>query len=334
MTRVSRFDDHETPHNPIVVLAGATAVGKSSLALELAERFSLGIVNADAMQLYRGMDIGTAKATSQERATVPHVGLDLLEVEETASVAEFRDRARADFEQLWAVGRLPVVVGGSLLYLRALCDELDIPPTDPAVRAKYEAQLSELGPGVLHERLAAVAPDAAEHIQATNGRRIVRALEVVELTGSFTARMPPPTPWAPTLWLGVSTTRERLDDRITERVRQMWADGLVDEVRSLREAGLESGRTAPKAVGYREVLQYLDGSLSADEARDAAIRATRKLARRQERAFRANKRIVWIDAEDPDLLAKVSARIAAFAPGYATSRPGSDKSQPGHGKSL
>lgn len=314
MIHVSRSDDHETSHNRIVSLAGATATGKSSLALKLADLFSLGVVNADAMQLYRGMDIGTAKATSQERAAVPHVGLDLLEVDETASVAEFRDHARDQIQKMWSMDRLPVVVGGSLLYLRALCDQLDIPPTDPAVRAKYEAQLCELGPAVLHGKLTAVAPEAAEHIQATNGRRIVRALEVVELTGSFTARMPPPTPWAPTLWLGVSSTRERLDQRITQRVQQMWADGLVEEVKSLRDAGLESGRTASKAVGYREVMQYLDGSLSADEAQDAAIRATRKLARRQERAFRANKRIEWFDAEDPELLAHVSARIAAFAP--------------------
>ena len=322
MFSVSRSDDHETSHRSIVVLAGATAAGKSSLAIELAGRFRLGIVNADAMQLYRGMDIGTAKASPQERAAVPHVGLDLLDIAETASVVEFRDHARAEIELLWNSDLLPVVVGGSLLYLRALCDELDIPPTDPAVRAKYEAQLGELGPGLLHERLAAVAPEAAEHIQVTNGRRIVRALEVVELTGSFTARMPPPTPWAPTLWLGISATREWLDTRIADRVGQMWADGLVDEVRSLRGSGLESGRTAQKAVGYREVLQYLDGSLSADAAQDAAILATRKLARRQERAFRANKRIEWSDAEDPDLLAHVSAQISAFAPGYERSPTG------------
>jgi tRNA dimethylallyltransferase len=320
MSCVSRSVDHETSHNRVVSLAGSTAAGKSSLAMQLAGHFRLAIVNADAMQLYRGMDIGTAKATSKERAEVPHVGLDLLDVDETASVVEFRDQVRTEIQELWKLDLLPVVVGGSLLYLRALCDELDIPPTDAGVRAKYEAQLAELGPELLHVQLVAVAPDAAAHIQSTNGRRIVRALEVVELTGEFKAQMPPPTPWAPTLWLGIASPRDRLDSRIADRVLRMWANGLVDEVRSLRDTGLESGRTASKAVGYREVLQYLDGTLTADEAQAAAILSTRRLARRQERAFRANKRIEWFDAAEPDLLARVSTQIAGFAPGYEKDR--------------
>ena len=309
MVGVAPSPDHETTHTPVVAVVGATASGKSALALDLADSLPIGIVNADAMQLYRGMDIGTAKPTQAERRRVPHYGLDLLDISQAASVADFRDYARARILDLQRQGRRAVVVGGSALYLRAILDELDIPPTDPQVRGRIQARLERVGSGTLHEELAAVAPDAAAEIDPRNGRRIVRALEVVELTGSFTARLPEPVSWQPTGWIGLAPVRADLDVRIAGRVRRMWQDGLVGEVSGLLERGLARAPTASRAVGYQQVLEHLAGETTAAEAQTKIVTATKKLARRQERTFRANHRIQWLDPElEP--LAQALERIA------------------------
>lgn len=300
MVGVAPSPDHETTHTPVVAVVGATASGKSALALALAESLPIGIVNADAMQLYRGMDIGTAKPTTAERRRVPHYGLDLLEISQAASVAQFRQYARTCIAGLADQGRLPVVVGGSALYLRAVLDQLDIPPTDPQVRERWNLQLKLRGSADLHEELRAVAPQAAAEIDPRNGRRIVRAMEVVELTGSFTARLPEPVSWRPTLWLGLRPERADLDIRISQRVEHMWQEGLVAEVARLQQQGLAHAPTASRAVGYQQVLEFLAGEVTAADAKVNMVAVTKKLARRQERTFRANTRIQWLDSSsDP-----------------------------------
>jgi tRNA dimethylallyltransferase len=287
----------------VVAVVGATATGKSDLAVELALRLGGEVVNADSMQLYRGMDIGTAKLTEPQRRGVPHHLLDVWDVREAANVADYQRMARAVFADLHVRGRTPVLVGGSGLYVRAAVDEMDFPGTDDAVRARWEQELAELGPAALHARLAAVDPRAAASILPTNGRRIVRALEVVELTGQpFTASLPEPAYAVPTIQLGLTLDRAVLDERIGQRVDQMWASGLVDEVRALAARGLRDGRTASRALGYAQVLRFLAGEWSEQQARDETAAATRRFARRQESWFRRDPRVVWLDATDGDLL--------------------------------
>src|SRR5690606_23283913 len=260
---------------PVVAVVGATATGKSDLGVALAETLGGEVVNADASQLYRGMDVGTAKPTPAQRRGIPHHQLDVLEVTEEASVAAYQRHARADLAAVRARGRVPVVVGGSGLYVRALLDDLRIPPTDPAVRAALERRLAEEGVEALYAELAARDPEAAERIERRNGRRIVRALEVIGLTGRpFGASMPERRFVLPTVRLGLRADREVLDRRVAERVDRMWRDGLVEEVRALERAGLRRGRTASRALGYAQVLDLLDGRLTEDEAREATVTAT------------------------------------------------------------
>lgn len=282
---------------PLVAVVGATASGKSDLAVALARRLDGEVVNADAMQVYRGMDIGTAKLTDEQRHGVPHHLLDLLDVTQSASVAEFQSMARAAVNDIWQRARWPILVGGSGLYVRAVIDQLDFPGTDPDVRARLEAELAELGAPALHERLRRRDPKAAEAILATNARRIVRALEVVELTDRpFAAALPTPTLWhEPTVVLAIDVPREVLDRRIAERVDRMWEAGLVDEVRRLERAGLRQGRTAARALGYAQVLGYLDGRWSEQEARQRTVTATRRFVRRQDAWFRRDERVHWLD---------------------------------------
>ncbi len=281
-------------------MVGPTAAGKSDLAVALAGRLGGEVINADSMQLYRGMDVGTAKLTRAERRGVPHHLLDIWDVTVTASVAEYQRLARAAIDRLLAEGRTPVLVGGSGLYVRGALDALRFPGTDPAVRAALEAELAELGSGALHRRLAAADPGAAEAILPSNGRRIVRALEVVEITGRpFTAQLPGPDEERsvyPALHLGVAVPRPELDARIATRVDRMWAAGLVDEVRRLEKAGLREGRTASRALGYQQVLAYLAGDCDEETAREETVRATRRFARRQESWFRRESRVHWLDA--------------------------------------
>jgi tRNA dimethylallyltransferase len=290
------------PPLPIVAVVGATASGKSALALDLAERLGGEIVNTDAMQVYRGMDIGTAKLPPEERRGVPHHLLDLLDVTEPATVAEFQGWARAVIADCRGRGVVPVLVGGSALYTRAILDEFDFPGTDAEVRARYDAALAELGPEALHRRLAELDPAAAAGIIATNGRRIVRALEVIEITGRpFTATLPPPRYADPaTVQVGVDIDRPTLDVRIAERVERMWAQGFVAEVRALAERGLREGLTANRALGYRQVLAFLDGDITEAEAKEQTVTGTRRFARRQDSWFRKDDRITWVRYDDPD----------------------------------
>ncbi|MCM0620180.1 tRNA (adenosine(37)-N6)-dimethylallyltransferase MiaA [Nocardioides bruguierae] len=303
---------------PVVAVVGATASGKTALSLDLAEAFTAAgtpgeVLNTDAMQFYRGMDVGTAKLPPAERRGVVHHLLDVLDVTEPASVAEFQAWARGLVADLRGRGRVPVLVGGSALYTRAVLDEFEFPGTDPALRERLEAELAEVGSGALHARLAAVDPAAAASILPENGRRIVRALEVVELTGrSFTATLPRLEYALPgAVQVGVDIDRPTLDARIEQRVEQMFADGFVDEVERLLGEGLAEGRTAGRAIGYREVADHLAGVLSLEEAKERTVVATRRFARRQDSWFRKDPRITWVRFDDPDRLTRALAAVRA-----------------------
>lgn len=283
--------DHVT--TPIIAVVGPTAVGKSQYALRLADTLDGEIVNADSMQGYLGMDIGTAKPSQADRDRVVHHVIDVWPASVEISVVEFRDAARTAIEDIHRRGRTAIVVGGSWLYVQAIVDRMDFPPTDARVRERWQSELEELGPQRLHERLARMDPEAAAAIEPTNGRRLVRALEVVELTGSFTATLPNPQPWRETTWTGLDLDRARLDERIAQRVDRMWQSGFVDEVRHLRQTGI--GPTAAKALGYSQILRMLDGDIDEATARNDTIRATCRFARRQQRRFRQDPRIIWVD---------------------------------------
>jgi tRNA dimethylallyltransferase len=288
----------------VVAVVGPTAAGKSDLGVALARALGGEVVNADSMQLYRGMDVGTAKLTAAERQGVPHHLLDIWEVTETASVAAYQQRARGAVDDLLARGRTPVLVGGSGLYLRAALDTLDFPGTEPELRARLEAELATEGAPALHARLAAADPQAAAAILPTNGRRIVRALEVVALTGRpFTASLPEHRyAYENVVQIGLGLPRPLLDERIVRRVDRMWERGLVAEVSRLADGGLREGRTARRALGYQQVLRMLDGEWTEDDARRETVRATRRFARRQESWFRRDPRVAWLDATRDDLV--------------------------------
>ncbi len=300
-----------------VVVVGPTASGKSGLAIALAERLMESgrpaeIVNADSMLVYRGMDIGTAKPSADERNRVVHHLVDVLDVTETATVAQFQTRARAAIADCRARAVVPVVVGGSALYIRAIVDDFVFPGTDPAVRSRWEAELAEVGAPALHERLARLDPAAAVAIEPANGRRVVRALEVIELTGQpYAAQLPERRYLLPgVVQLGLTVERPVLDLRIEQRVASMWAAGLVDEVVRLAERGLREGVTASRALGYRQVLELLDGLIDESEAQRRTVVATRRFARRQDSWFRQDARISWLAHDRPDL---VDAALAVRA---------------------
>ena len=296
----------------VVAVVGPTATGKTALAVALAQELGGEVVNADSMQLYRGMDIGTAKPDVAERGGVPHHLLDLWHVREPASVAEYRQHARAQIDRLRASGVLPLLVGGSGLYLRAVLDELDFPRTDAVVRARLADELATVGTIGMHERLATLDPAAAATILPSDGRRIVRALEVIELTGGpFRASLPEPRPHYPAVVVGVDRDPAELDDRIALRVDRMWAAGFVAEVEELAADGLREGPTASRALGYAQVLAQLDSELTPEEARERTVGTTRRFVRRQRSWFRRDPAITWFDAARPDLLDAVTAGIAA-----------------------
>jgi tRNA dimethylallyltransferase len=296
----------------VVAIVGPTATGKSELAVALAERVGGEVVNADSMQLYRGMDVGTAKPTPAERRGVPHHLLDVWDVTERASVVDYQRRARAAIAAVEARGRLPLLVGGSGLYVRAVLDDLDFPGTDPDLRARLEAELAAAGPATLHARLSHVDPEAARAILPSNGRRVVRALEVIELTGHpFAATLPAPTV-APTVaptavQIGLDRDPAELDDRVAARVDRMWSAGLVREVRTL--PGLAGSPTASRALGYQQVLRLLAGKLTDAEARAETVRVTRRFVRRQRSWFRRDPRITWLDAARGDLAEAVARTL-------------------------
>jgi tRNA dimethylallyltransferase len=292
------------PVGPVLAVVGPTAAGKSDLGVALAEAVGGEVINADSMQLYTGMDVGTAKLTPAERRGVPHHLLDIWPVTETASVAAYQSLARGAIAEVHGRGRVPILVGGSGLYVRAVLDDLRFPGTDPALRDRLEAELAVVGAPALHARLAALDPVAAGGILPTNGRRIVRALEVVELTGGpFTATLPAAGggPYA-TVQIGVDRPGPALDERITARVDRMWELGLVDEVRGLLPRGLARGLTASRALGYQQVLRALAGGCTLEEARTETVRATRRFARRQRSWFRRDPRVHWLDGGSPALL--------------------------------
>lgn len=284
---------------PIAVV-GPTASGKSALGLRLAHEFGGEVVNVDSMQLYRGMDIGTAKLTPEEREGVPHHQLDVLDVTETASVARYQADAVADVEDIMSRGLVPILVGGSMLYVQSLVDDWRFPPTDPVVRARWEERLAEIGVDALHAELAAVDPVAAAVIEDKDPRRTVRALEVIELTGRpFRASQPPKD--APPRWgtriLGLRTDAAWLNPRIELRTRQMFERGLVEEVdRLVAEEGLVADSTAGRAIGYAQVLAARSGELTWEEAVERTITGTRRYVRRQRSWFNRDPRITWLDA--------------------------------------
>jgi len=292
---------------PVVAVVGPTATGKSDLGVALAQALDGEVVNADASQLYRGMDIGTAKLPPDERGGVTHHLLDVLDVHEEASVAAYQRQARAAFDDVRSRGRVPVLVGGSGLYVRAALDQMEFPGTDASVRARLEEEADALGGPALHARLTRRDPLAAANIAATNVRRVVRALEAIEVTGMpFSSALPPHTYAVPAVQLGLRIPRELLDQRIAERVDAMWARGLVDEVRGLEHRGLREGRTASRALGYAQVLAFLSGTCGSDQAREDTVRGTRRFARRQESWFRRDPRVRWLDAGvGPDVGARV-----------------------------
>ncbi|GLZ79051.1 tRNA dimethylallyltransferase [Actinorhabdospora filicis] len=293
----------------MLALVGPTAAGKSALSLAVARAVGGEVVNADSMQLYRGMDIGTAKLTEAEREGVPHHLLDIWPVRQTADVASYQRLARAAVEGILSRGRVPILVGGSGLYVDAVLDEFEFPGTDPEIRARLEAELTESGPAVLHARLAERDPAAAAAILPSNGRRLVRALEVVELTGGFRAELPERVPHYRALRLGVDRDTAGLDVRIADRVGLMWKGGLVDEVRALLPEGLAEGRTASRAIGYRQVLNFLAGECTEQDAHDETIRVTRRFVRRQRSWFGRDDRVRWLDAARDDLAAEAEGII-------------------------
>lgn len=289
----------------LTFIVGATATGKSELSIQLAKRLGAEIVNADSMQLYRGMNIGTAKLKPEERENIPHHLIDVLDVTQDASVAEYQGWARAKIDELLAKGKNVVVVGGTGLYIKAILDELNFPDTDPVVRARLSLEAQQVGNDAMHERLAKLDPAAAAAIPKENVRRVVRALEVIEITGApFTANLPKAGAcyYPDAKQFGLVMQREDLKERIDSRVDAMWSAGFVDEVRSLLEAGITKGRTARAALGYNQIMNYLAGLVSEEEAKEETKRATRAYARRQETWFSRDERIKWLKGETRERL--------------------------------
>ncbi|KQP79784.1 tRNA dimethylallyltransferase [Aeromicrobium sp. Leaf289] len=296
----------------IVVVVGPTASGKSALAVDLALALGGEVVNADAVQLFRGMDIGSAKITEAERRGVPHHLLDVLDVHEPTSVATFQRDARATIEDCLRRGVTPVLVGGSSLYVRAVIDDFEFPGTDPEVRERYQRRLETEGAEALHAELRRVAPEAADQVLPSNGRRLVRALEVTEMTGRpFVASLPAHRSiYRHVTLLGLDVPRPVLDERIVRRVDAMWEQGLVEEVRGLLDAGIDGSPTASRSIGYQQVLAMLRGEASDEEARAETVRGTRAFARRQDRMFHQDPRVHWLPHDEPDLLARALDHVA------------------------
>lgn len=286
-----------------IAIVGPTGSGKSGLSLQVAHRLGGEVVNADSMQLYRGMDIGTAKLPFAEREGIVHHVLDVWDVTEPASVADYVHRATAAVEEVQCRGRVPVIVGGSMMYIQSLLDEWDFPPTDATVRAKWENELHRIGVEALHNHLATVDPQAAQIIDRKDPRRTVRALEVIELTGRpFAASQPPkdqPPRWN-TVIVGLTAPADWLNPRLEQRVDLMFDAGLLDEVRGLQDHGLQRSSTAGQAIGYAQVLDHLAGDLTFEDAREQTIIGTRRYARRQRSWFRRDPRITWIDPTSSD----------------------------------
>ena len=295
---------------PIVTIIGPTAVGKTALALDLARELDGELVGTDSMQAVRGMNIGTAKPTPQELGQIRHHMLDVWSVTHRADVVQFRDLAREAITGITTRKRIPIVVGGSVLYVKAIFDQFDFPATDPEVRERYEAMLDQDGAEKLHKLLAEKDPVTAANILPGNGRRIVRALEVIELTGEpYHSRLPDPVEEFPSVRVGLEIDRVSMDARIEQRVDQMLESGLVEEVQELESQGLRNAPTASRAIGYSQVLAHLSGEITQIQMREKIIYATQKFARRQQRWFRQDPRIRWEPWDSAQLTDSVLAHF-------------------------
>lgn len=297
--------------SPVIIICGPTATGKSDLALEVAGLIDGEIVNADSMQLYKGMDIGTAKLSVDERNGIPHHLLDILTVEEDASVAQYQTLARVAVDEIQSRNKAAIIVGGTGLYIKSIIDEMNFPETDPELRRKLENEAELMGTAELYSRLRLLDPEAAAAIEPANTRRIIRALEVIEVTGQpYSANLPSDTSlrYPDALHIGLSMERSSLAARIEARVHRMWQSGLVAEVDTLIEAGLLRGSTAQRAIGYAQVIAMRKGEISETKAIEETIVATRQYVRRQETWFKRDPRIQWI-GEDQPRLAFINQRL-------------------------
>ena len=296
---------------PLIIICGATATGKSELALEVAEKFNGEVINADSMQLYRGMDIGTAKLSPQERRGIPHHLLDILDVVQDASVAQYQSQARTAVDEIRGRGKAAIIVGGTGLYIKSIIDEMNFPETDPAIRARLEDESEQLGTAELFNRLRLADPEAAAAIEPANTRRIIRALEVIEVTGKpYSANLPSDVSlrYPDAFHFGLAMERTSLAPRIEARVHRMWSQELVEEVKTLISRGLLLGSTAQRAIGYAQVISMLAGDLTEEMAIEETIVATRQYVRRQETWFKRDQRIQWI-GEEVSRLAFIEERI-------------------------
>ncbi|PQZ92836.1 tRNA (adenosine(37)-N6)-dimethylallyltransferase MiaA [Arthrobacter sp. MYb227] len=295
---------------PVIAVIGPTGTGKSDLSIALAQELGGEIVNADALQFYRGMDIGTAKLPLEERGGIPHHLLDIMDVRQEASVARFQADARQTFDEIRARGAVPILVGGSGLYVRAALDEIDFPPTEPSVRERLETELNEKGPGFLSARLAEVDPASAA--RNLDERRMIRALEVYEISGKpFSSYMPERKYHVAAIQVGLNIDRALLHERLETRVSRMQEHGLLDEVLRLDSEGLREGKTASRAIGYAQFLEVLDGTMNQKQAAEKTVIATRQFARRQVTWFNADERVQWFNPMEPELVHAVLQRIRA-----------------------
>ncbi|MFM5904757.1 MAG: tRNA (adenosine(37)-N6)-dimethylallyltransferase MiaA [Micrococcales bacterium] len=303
----------------LIAVVGPTGTGKSDLGLALVEQLEVRgvqaqIINSDSMQFYKGMDIGTAKLSLAERRGIPHHLIDHLKLTDEATAAEYQALARPIIQDLQSRGIVPILVGGSMLYVASVLNQFEFPGTDPELRAKLEAELEQIGPIALHRRLAELDSVAASRIIPENGRRTVRAIEIVTMTGKpFAAALPDvPVEWQPSLQVGLNGPREVLVPRLAERVGNMWTRGLVHEVAGLVEQGLRDAKTAKRAIGYAQALEQLDGTMTQDQAISDTVRLTQKYARRQMSWFNRDKRINWLDFRDPNLITKAQGLVNEF----------------------
>jgi tRNA dimethylallyltransferase len=305
----------------LVAVVGPTGSGKSELGLQLAEYLTARqrpaqIVNCDSMQFYRGMDIGTAKLSMDERRGVKHHMIDTLDIRDESTAAEYQQQVRPLIEELQAKSITPILVGGSMLYIAAALNTFEFPERDAELRQELEVELEALGSHAMHRRIAELDPIAASRIDPLNGRRVVRALEILLITGEpFSAALPDENEsWQPVLEIGLNSDRAHLVERLAGRVEKMWQQGLVDEAQSLIGSGLREGKTSSMAIGYRQALAQLDGELSQQEAIDQTVQLTQRYARRQMSWFRRDERINWFDYQQPDLFGAVTELVAAKAP--------------------
>lgn len=305
----------------LVAVVGPTGSGKSELGLQLAEYLTARqrpaqIVNCDSMQFYRGMDIGTAKLSMDERRGVKHHMIDTLDIRDESTAAEYQQQVRPLIEELQAKSITPILVGGSMLYIAAALNTFEFPERDAELRQELEVELEALGSHAMHRRIAELDPIAASRIDPLNGRRVVRALEILLITGEpFSAALPDENEsWQPVLEIGLNSDRAHLVERLASRVEKMWQQGLVDEAQSLISSGLREGKTSSMAIGYRQALAQLDGELSQQEAIDQTVQLTQRYARRQMSWFRRDERIDWFDYQQPDLFGAVTELVAAKAP--------------------